>query len=74
MDFKAVTGRLLEAGVSLGEIARACGSSYSAVKEALMDDSSPAYRPPPEGWREAVGELARARGEALLDLAKDLDG
>lgn len=72
VDFKTATDRLLEAGITLGELAEEIGVSRDLVTRARMDPSSEHHRNPPDGWREAARKLAEERGGELCDLADDL--
>lgn len=71
-DFAEATDRLIEC-VTLEEIADAMGVSRHIVKQARLDPASPSYRVPPTDWHATVARLARERGNALLQLAKDLE-
>lgn len=72
MDFKTATDRLLEAGLTLGELADELDVSRDLVTRARMDSTSEHHRNPPDGWREAARTLARKRGGELCKLADDL--
>lgn len=74
MDFKAATDRLMGAGLNAQDIAGGLGLAPQTVRAMRLDPSSSSYRSPPEGWREALGALARERGGLLLDFAKELEG
>lgn len=74
MEFKDATTKLMDAGVTLPELADEIGCSISALRQARMDPESEHYRSPPDGWREGVQTLARQRGGTLCGLADDLEG
>lgn len=74
MDFIETTDRLSAAGVTHSELAGELGVSVQAVKQARLDSSSPSYRRPPEGWKEAAAALARRHGAELQELADALEG
>lgn len=74
VDFKTATDRLLEAGITLGELADKIGVSRDLVTRARMDPTSEHHRSPPDGWREAARRLAEKRGGELCELADDLEG
>lgn len=72
MDFREVTGRLVELGVTLRELAAAMGVSYPALVQARMDSSASGYRNPPAGWRNAALRIAEEREGAFRELAAEL--
>jgi len=69
MDFKEATDALMEAGVTLAEVAEALGVVHGTVRQARLDPSASSYRKPPPGWRPRLADLARERGGRLLGLA-----
>ncbi len=69
MDFHEATDHLMRAGVTLAEVADALGVVHGTVRQARLDPGAASYRRPPKGWRPALEELARARGETLRKLA-----
>jgi hypothetical protein len=73
MDFKEATGRLMDAGLTAGDLAEALGLAPQTVRAMRLDPSSSSYRNPPEGWRKAFGKLARERGGRLLELAREFE-
>lgn len=77
MDFKTATDRLMEAGVSAGEIADALGLAAQTVRAMRLDPSSPSYRRAQPGWRKELAPLARSKGRELGDkleaLARELE-
>ena len=74
VTFRGATDQLLDQHLTLAEIAYALGSPVDTVRRARLDPSSPAYRQPPDYWRDRLAELARGRGPALDELARELDG
>lgn len=74
MQFKGATDRLLEAGVTLPELAEEIGCSAGLLRQARLDPDASSYRSPPDGWREAAARVARRRGGDLCELAEDLEG
>lgn len=73
MDFKTATGRLLELGVTIEEIATAIGVSRATVKAARLVSESPSHRSPPHAWREGLRRLVQERGAAFRRLGEDLE-
>jgi hypothetical protein len=74
VDFREATGRLIELGVTLREMADAMGVSHSLLVQARMDPSTKGHRNPPDQWREALREIAVKRGKSFAELAKKLEG
>jgi hypothetical protein len=72
MTFEEAAERLLRC-ITQDELASQIGVRRNTVARALMDRSSPNYRPPPAGWQAAVVKLARFHGGDLLSLADELD-
>lgn len=73
MDFREATGRLIELGVTLREMAEAMGVSHSLLVQARMQPSAKGHRKPPNRWREALLSIARERGRAFTGLADELE-
>lgn len=71
MDFHEATKRLKEC-LTDQEIADELGVSLQSIRQARMDQGNPSYRPPPEGWRQALIRLCRNREDELRQLAKQL--
>ena len=71
MDFKKATDALCEA-ITHEDVAKAVKRSAQAVRQARAAPGSNSYRPPPDGWREAVIRLAEARAARLQSLAAKL--
>lgn len=74
MDFKDASGRLMDLGVSLREMAEHMGVSRSALNQARLDPKATGYRTPPDNWRTKLAELARARGGELVGVADEIEG
>ena len=72
MDFKEATDRLLEAGVTLRDLADEAGVDHDTLRRSRLDPTTRSYRPPPSNWRKALAELARRKGGTLTQLAKQL--
>lgn len=70
VDFKTATDRLLAGGITLDQIADACGVSKNLVARARMEGEG--SRNPPAGWETALGDLARERSAEFGDLAAQL--
>lgn len=60
MDFKAVTDALFDR-VAHEDLADYLGVSVAAIRQARLDVSAKAHRPPPRGWERAVVDLAERR-------------
>lgn len=73
MNFQDTTDRLMELGVGLRDLADALEVSYQSARMYRLDPDAAGFRKPPEGWQEAVIELARERGGELLELAEKLE-
>lgn len=72
MDFRTATDRLTDR-VTASAIAKACGVVRNTIARARLDQSSSAYRSPPEGWEKALARLARQRCKELKALADELE-
>lgn len=73
MDFKTATDRVAGC-ISHAEIAEAAGVSVQTIRQARLDPSAPGHRPPPVGWQDTLGRLARQRAQDLNLLADRLSG
>jgi hypothetical protein len=73
VDFREATGKLIDLGVTLREMADAMGVSHSLLVQARMDSSASGYRKPPDQWREVLRDIARRRGKAFAELARKLE-
>ncbi len=71
MNFRRATDELL-ATVTLQDVANELGISLQSVRQARSSEASTAFRPPPEGWENAVQRLAETRGSKLLRLSERL--
>jgi hypothetical protein len=71
MDFKTATDRVAGC-ISHAEIAEAAGVSVQTIRQARLDPSAPGHRPPPSGWQEVLGRLARERAKDLESFADKL--
>jgi hypothetical protein len=60
MDFKQATDVLFD-NLSHAELAEELGVSVAKIRQARLDRSAAAHRPPPKGWRAAVIKLAERR-------------
>lgn len=69
LTFREATDLLFRT-VTANDLAERLGVSRNTIARARMDSDNPNSRPAPPGWQDAVRELARERGAALLDLAK----
>ena len=72
MTFRAATDRLLALGITMAELAHACGVAHNTIRRARLGPESPAYRPPPGGWEAIVSRMATERAEELSRLAREL--
>lgn len=72
MEFKEATDRLLAGGVTLDEIAGACGVSKNLVARARMEGEG--RRAPPADWERGLRRLALDRQSEFGDLATQLEG
>lgn len=73
MDFREATGKLIELGVTLREMAGAMGVSHSLLVQARMHPTAKGYRNAPDQWREALRGIAAKRGKAFTELARRLE-
>lgn len=71
MDFKEASSRLTD-GHTLADIAAETGMSEATIRRARLDPGSPAYRPPPPNWKEAVIRIAEQRIASLRELVSAL--
>lgn len=71
MNFKDASSQLID-GHTLADIAAETGMSEATVRRARLEPGSPAYRPPPQNWKEAIIRLAEQRIEVLTDLIRAL--
>ena len=55
------------------ELAERMGVHEQRVKQARLDPESSGYRPPPQGWEEAVLKLATKRSGAIDRLRQEID-
>lgn len=58
--------------LSQQEMADALDCSVSAVKQALRDPDTPAFRKPPSGWEVTVRRLLLERADHFAELAQRL--
>ena len=72
VTFKQATDELLEAGISLAEVAAALGVVHGTVRQARLDPSASSYRHPPKDWPAKLGKLALRRSTDLLKIASRL--
>lgn len=75
MDFKEATGRLLDLGFDLREIAAAVHLGHQTVRSMRLSPEASTYRkpPPPEKWRGPLAALARQRMEGLRRFVEDAE-
>lgn len=71
MDFKEASSQLTD-GDTLADIAAETGMSEATIRRARLEPGSPAYRPPPPNWKEAIIRLAEQRIANLRDLISAL--
>ena len=60
MDFREATDALFER-VDHAELAEALGVSIASIRQARLDATARAHRTPPQGWEDAVIQLAERR-------------
>jgi hypothetical protein len=68
MDFKKATDELFSS-VTADDLATALDVSVQAIRQARAEETSSAFRAPPQGWERAVLKLAVARGTRYARLA-----
>ena len=68
-----MSSQATETCITLSDIATACGVADNTIRRARMDPSSANYRPPPDGWEQAIAKLAREKARELLGLAEELE-
>lgn len=74
MTFQEASDKLMDAGMTLSEIAAAVGVAYVTARAYRLDPESANARTPPDGWESRLANLARSRAGALLNLADRLEG
>lgn len=62
----------VKAGITQQDLADRLGVNVQRIRQARLHPSAAGYRPPPDGWREALQGLAQERGLALLDISAAL--
>ncbi len=55
------------------ELADLFGVRPQTVRQWRLDEDSPSYRRPPDGWQAVLAPIARKRGAALAQLAERLE-
>ncbi len=70
MTFREATDQLT-AGISLANLAARMNVAVNSVLRARME--GPNARKPPEGWEQALAQLARERARDLQQLAETLE-
>ncbi len=71
MEFRGALDKLGER-VTHEEVAAALGVSVASVRQYRLPPEARARRTPPAGWPKVLANLAQARGEELIELAKAL--
>jgi len=59
--------------ITMLDIAKECGVSLESLQNAMLDESSSAYEPPPRFWHGDLACLARERADELVELADELE-
>jgi hypothetical protein len=72
MDYKTATDALFNR-VSHEDLAEELGVSVAAIRQARLDVSAKAHRPPPRGWELAVIGLAENRIRRYHELIGQLE-
>lgn len=67
MDFRTAAN-ILGRQVTTADMARALNMSPHSIRQARLQEGAPGYRKPPDGWREALLQLAEERDSELADL------
>lgn len=70
MTFQEATDRLLQAGLTLSEVAAAISYESQTVRAIRSGARKP---PPPEKWKPQLVALARARIDALQGFVTDAE-
>ena len=72
MEFKEATDRLIDAGVSIADLAREMKVSEQALRQARLSPAAKGYRKPPDGWKAAVIKLTSERARMLFQIGNRL--
>jgi hypothetical protein len=72
MDFKTATDALFDR-VSHEDLALELGVSIAAIRQARLELSAKAHRPPPKNWEDAVVGLAENRIRRYHELIGQLE-
>jgi hypothetical protein len=73
VDFREATGKLIELGVTLREMADAMGVSHSLLVQARMQHTAKGHRNPPDQCLNVLRDLADRRFNDFAELAKKLE-
>lgn len=71
-DFTASVDELRRS-ITVHEIAKECGVTLESIQNAMLEEDSKAYVPPPRFWQGDLACLARERAEELVELADELE-
>lgn len=71
MNFRTATDLLLH-GISQGDLAKKLEVSTASIRQARLNPKARAYRSPPQGWEEAVSQLAGDQIRRLRSLLTHL--
>ena len=69
MNFRQATDALLNS-VTLEDLAKTMGVSLQSLRQARSNPDTTAHRPPPAGWQDAIGALAKRRAADYKRLAQ----
>jgi hypothetical protein len=73
MDFRKATDALFDP-VGHADLAKALGVSVALIRQARLNAEAIAHRSPPQGWEEAVAELAEGRAMHYRQLVEKIRG
>jgi len=71
-DFKTAADELGRP-VTHQEMADECALSVRSIRQAMLEEGSEGYLPPPRFWRGDLAYLARERAAELVELADELE-
>jgi len=71
MDFRKATDALC-APLTHAELAKALGVSVPLIRQARLKPEANAHRTAPQGWEQAVSDLAEDRAKRYRELAERL--
>lgn len=71
MDFKTASDALFER-IPHETLAEELGVSVAAIRQARLDVSAKAHRPPPKNWKQAIVGMAENRIQSFHELIGEI--